>query len=164
MGLPEKDYFTLEEIESRWGIPHRDMMYLAENAIIQLSTRIYGICLEKGEYDDSEPERISMIRTDRSWFSGLVDLRPEDVYRLFRKGTVTVTYFAAPMGHYSRVAENGGGVKIRTSDLVIRREERNRIEAKHGMGRAPAAEAAPPPEQAEGRGSSGRSGRSRASG
>jgi hypothetical protein len=137
MGLPEKDYFTLEEIETRWGIPHRDMMYLAENAIVRLSARVYDIHLESGEYDDSESWRVSLILTDLSLFSGLVDLRPEDVYRLFRTGVVTVTYFAAPKGYYCRVVDHGEGVEIRIPDLVIRREERDRIEAKHGVGHAP---------------------------
>ena len=37
MSLIDKAYFTLEEIEERWQLPHRDVVYLAENGLLKLS-------------------------------------------------------------------------------------------------------------------------------
>lgn len=42
----DKDYFALEEMEERWGIPRRDLVYLAENGLLKVSVRLYGVRLE----------------------------------------------------------------------------------------------------------------------
>ena len=52
MSLGDKAYFTLEEIEERWQLPRRDIVYLAENRLLTLSVRLFGAHLEWGEFDD----------------------------------------------------------------------------------------------------------------
>jgi hypothetical protein len=33
MPLPPKEYFPLEEVEERWGMLHRDLIYYAETVV-----------------------------------------------------------------------------------------------------------------------------------
>jgi len=36
----EKDYFALDELEERWEVPQRDLVYLAENGLLKVSVRL----------------------------------------------------------------------------------------------------------------------------
>ena len=45
----EKDYYALEEMEERWGLPRRDLVYLAENGLLKVSVRLYGVRIERGK-------------------------------------------------------------------------------------------------------------------
>ena len=64
----EKDYFSLEEIESQWGIPHRDLVYLAENGLLKVSVRLYGIQVENGSIEETEDGEWFSIPEERIWF------------------------------------------------------------------------------------------------
>jgi hypothetical protein len=129
----EKAYFALEELEERWSVPHRDLAYLAESGILKVSVRLYGVRLERGSYQEGE-QGPSSIPDDRSVFHGLQDLRTHDAYRLFQEGTLRVDRFDAPAGCYCLVLQPKDGIVIRTEELVVRREERDRVEAKQGLG------------------------------
>ena len=52
MSLIDKAHFTLEEIEERWQLPHRDVVYLAENGLLKLSVRLFHVRLEWGEFEE----------------------------------------------------------------------------------------------------------------
>lgn len=56
----EKDYYALDEVEERWGVPRRDLVYLAENGLLKVSVRLYSIHVELGSYEHTE---------DGEWFS-----------------------------------------------------------------------------------------------
>ena len=64
----EKEYFSLEEIESQWGIPHRDLVYLAENGLLKVSVRLYGIQVENGSIEETEDGEWFSIPEERIWF------------------------------------------------------------------------------------------------
>jgi len=49
----EKDYYILEEIEERWGLPRHDIAYLAENGLLKVSVRLYGIHIEYGSIEQT---------------------------------------------------------------------------------------------------------------
>ena len=61
MSLIDKAYFTLEELEERWRLPHRDLVYLAENGLLRLSVRLFGVGMEFGVYEEG---------ADGEWFRG----------------------------------------------------------------------------------------------
>ena len=49
----EKAYFTLPEVLDRWRISEADIVYLAENDSLRLSTRVFGVPMEFGDYEDN---------------------------------------------------------------------------------------------------------------
>lgn len=129
----EKLYFDLEEIADRWRVRTNDLAYMAENGDLRVSVRIYNVRLEEGVYEhdtrDGHPYRIPF---DQSWFSGLQDLTACDAHAAFRDGEVRVGHFEAPGDAYVAVMEPTDFVAVRLGQPVIRREERDRIEAEHG--------------------------------
>ena len=48
MPLPEKEYFSLREIERRWGIERADTIYYAENGLLKVATRVRHVLVETG--------------------------------------------------------------------------------------------------------------------
>lgn len=129
----DKDYFALEEMEERWGIPRRDLVYLAENGLLKVSVRLYGVRLEVGSYEQTADGEWFSIPGEQIWFQGLQDLRPQDVYRLFHEGVVRVQHFDARADQYCHVLKPEDGIVIKKEELVLRRDERDRVEAKHGL-------------------------------
>ena len=110
-----------------------DLAYMAENGDLRVSVRVYTVRLEEGIYEldtrDGQPHRIPF---DQSWFSGLQDLSACDAHRVFRDGEARVTYFDAPGDAYVAIIEPTESMVVRLGQLVIRREERDRVEAEHG--------------------------------
>jgi len=130
----EKEYFSLEEIENQWGIPHRDLVYLAENGLLKVSVRLYGVHLENGSIEEDDDGQWFSVPEERVWFDGLQDLRKHDVYRLFHEGELQIDSFDGPYQGYTSVLHPEGGVSIKRDELVVRREERDRAASKHGLG------------------------------
>jgi hypothetical protein len=140
MSLIDKAYFTLDEIEERWRLPHRDVVYLAENGLLRLSVRLFHMHLEWGEFDDLGNGDWAPVPTDHRWFSGLQDLSERDAFRLFRDGEVAVDQFATPEEHhYCHLLEPTENITVRNTEVVVRREERDTVEQRHGLvnGRVP---------------------------
>ena len=130
----EKDYYILEEIEERWGLPRHDIAYLAENGLLKVSVRLYGIHIEYGSIEQTKDGQWLSIPGERAWFEGLLDLRPCDVYKLFHEGSVRIRTFAVPDGEYCRVLQPEDGILVRYRELIVRRDERDLVEARHGLG------------------------------
>jgi len=143
----KKAYFTLEELEERWSLPRRDIAYLAENGLLRLSVRAFGLRIERS-YGEQAPEGDwFLIPYDHSNYSGLLDLLERDVFSLFRDESTIVSCFHHPE-EAIRLVEPTPYLEVRISDVVVRREERDRAEAEHGLqhpdkGPVPSARSAP---------------------
>lgn len=133
----EKEYFELEELEERWRLPRRDLAYLAENGLLRVSVRLYGVRIDRGSYEEADNGKWFRIPEEQAWFQGLQDLRPHDVYKLLHQGEVRVQHFDAPEAAYCHVVQPDEGVVVKRDELVVRREERDRAEANHGLGDTP---------------------------
>jgi len=129
----EKEYFAFEELQERWGVPHRDLVYLAENGLLKVSVRLYGACLEHGSYEEVDTGQWCNIPDHQGPFQGLQDLRAHDVYRVFHEGALQIEYFDAPADRYCMVLQPENGILIKQDELVVRRAERERAEAKHRL-------------------------------
>lgn len=113
MATIEKDHFALEELEERWGVPHRDLVHLAENGLLKVSARLYGVRLEQGSYEEVDDGQWCAIPEEQSLFHGLQDLRPQDAYRLFHEGTLRIERFDAPENRYCIVLQPENGILIK---------------------------------------------------
>jgi hypothetical protein len=127
----DKRYFDLDEVSARWRVRIRDLGYLAENGDLRVSTRLEGAHLERGtlEVDRGQEFRIPHEQT---WFSGVIDLRRPDAFRIFRHGVAEVHYFHAEGDDtYTAAIEPTAPVEVHLDHLVVRRDERDRLEAVH---------------------------------
>ena len=129
MVLVEKLYFDLEEVCERWSLPKRDVGYLAENGLLRVSVRLFDARIERGVYErdtlDGHPHRIPF---EQAMFTGLQDLTRCDAFRVFVAGEAHVVQFDAPGDAYTALIPPTEPLTVTPPQLVVRREERDRIE------------------------------------
>lgn len=114
---------------------HRDVVYLAENGLLRLSIRVFHVHIEKGSIEGLDNGQWLTLPTTLGVFTGFLDLHECDVFHLFRDGQVTVDNFAAPQDHYCNLCDPSEPITVRQVDVVVLREERDRVEEKQGFGR-----------------------------
>jgi hypothetical protein len=131
MVVIEKHYFTLRETAARWALQADDMAYMAENGMLRLSVRLHGVHLERGHVE-VEQGRTFHVPSERSWFTGLLDLTDRDAFLVFRSGTSPVQQFHVPGSEYAMLIEPTNAVTVRPEHLLIQRRERDRVEMHHG--------------------------------
>ena len=125
----EKAYFTLPEILERWSMTEADLIYLAENDKLRISVRVFHVPIEFGDYELAEDGQQFRIPYERSCFSGLLDLHAHDVFRLFRCSEMHLRNFRTPDACFPTIYGNADPIFVTIADLVVRREERDRLEA-----------------------------------
>lgn len=130
----QKDYFGLDELEEQWGAPRRDLAYLAENGLMSVSVRLYGVRLEQGIYEEVDQGQWCSVPVNQGLFHGLQDVRPQDAYRLFREGSIKLDRFDAPKDKYCVVVQPEDGILVKNDELVVRRDERIRVETQYSLG------------------------------
>lgn len=126
----EKQYFDLDEVAGRWDMRIRDVAYLAENGDLRVSTRLEDALLERGSIE-VECGRELRIPFEQEWFSGIIDLRRREAFRVFRYGAAEVVHFHADNDEYAAVVNPTPSVLVHLDHLVVRRAERDRLEALH---------------------------------
>lgn len=128
--LIEKDYFTLVEVLEHWQMPRRDAVYLAENGELRLSVRVFHQRLEEGGFEQHDLAGSFRVPYRHFVHTGLLDLEERDAHALFRDSTVEVFSFHTPPNQYLEIHDDGLPLIVRESDLLVRHEERRRVEAK----------------------------------
>ena len=127
----DKRYFPLKEVAKRWGLRKRDLVDMAEVGELRTSVRIPGAHIEVGMLEASQDQRVR-VRYERIWFTGLQDLTTEDAFLVFRNGEADVREFHTGIAdEYICIMPPTPAIRVRPEHLVVRRAERDRIEAKH---------------------------------
>ena len=132
----EKAYFSVQDILKRWQIAEADLIYLAENDKLRLSIRVFGQPMEFGDIEETAEGEGVRIPWERTRFSGLLDLHACDAFQLCRCGELYLSGFRTPRADYAVVADDADPVFLMIGDLLVRRDERDRFEAKTGFSRA----------------------------
>ena len=133
MSLIDKAYFTLEELEERWQLPHRDLAYLAENGLLRLSVRLFGVQMEFGVYEEGADGEWFTVPKNAAASPGSRTCRSAMCSGVFRQGQVDVVHFHAPEKEYCYLIEPTRTVSVCRDDLLVRREERDRVESQHAL-------------------------------
>jgi hypothetical protein len=127
----EKHYFNLRETAARWALEADDLAYMAENGELQVSVRVDHVRLERGFVKKCGDEELR-IPHQRMWYTGVVDLTRRDAFLVFRSGKRSVCEFhTSGPDEYAALIDPTAAIVVRRDHVVIRREERDRIEAVH---------------------------------
>lgn len=127
--LIEKDYFTLVEVLEHWQMPRRDAVYLAENGQLRLSVRVFHQRLEAGGFEEHDLAGSFRVPHRHYVHTGLLDLQERDAHALFRDSVVEVFSFHTSSDQYLEIHDEGHPLVVRESDLLVRHDERRRVEA-----------------------------------
>ena len=130
--LVAKDYYTLGEVVSAWEMPIPDVVYLAETGLMRLSVRLCRTEIEQGLWELEDGVGWFQVPQERARYTGLVDLKEQDAYLIFRDGGCEVSSFHCRQGSYCEVREPSSPVVVYDTDLLIRADERRRLELSNG--------------------------------
>lgn len=141
MVLAEKLYFTIREIAGRWSLQADDIAYLAENGLLRVSVRLFGAHIEQGVYEhDTRDGQRHRVPFEQTMFTGLQDLLPWDAFKVFANGNARIVHFDAPGDAYTALIAPTDAVDVPLAQLVVRRDERDRVEGSDVLLRQPPAE------------------------
>jgi hypothetical protein len=128
MKLIEKEYYTLQEVTAAWEMPRHDVAYLAETDRMRLTVRVCRLHIERGEIESHPDCGWHTIPHEQARYTGLLDITAQDAQLIMRNGSTEIQAFHAPDEHYCHVMDPSEPVTIHEADLLIRAEERARLE------------------------------------
>ena len=127
----EKMYFTLKEVARRWGVRKCDIAYMVENGMLRTSVHLVDVHLERGLLEVDRNQEFHMPN-EQIWYTGLLDVMVRDAVLVLRRGEAHVVHFHAEKDEYALLIQPTGPAEIRAKHLVVRRCERDRVEAHYG--------------------------------
>ena len=135
MPLPEKGYYSLQEIAERWGIPLKDVCDHAVEEAFIVHAWIGKVHVEIGYYEEVAKDDAFWIPAERKWFNGYAIVRPLDLREVFRQGQCSVHLYqwngAAGEELLKIITEKDYIIEPR--DLMVSRAERDRMEVLHDL-------------------------------
>jgi hypothetical protein len=134
MPLPEKEYFTLKEIERRWGTERADTIYYAENGLLAVAVPATGLRIEIGQVVAVAGGEALGVQAERLRATGPLRLRERDAATALRRGSAEITEFWAEEPDYCTLAPAEKPLVVAGQDLVVGRDERDRFEHTHRLG------------------------------
>ena len=131
MPLPERQYFSLCNLASRWGVKKGDIKYYVEHG--ELATCCW---LDLREIMRYQPRQESCkITCEYMSFEGYVGLTPRDCRKVFRCGKYKLTSFfdLEDSSFEIALAPKSRDALISVADIVVSKEECLRFEELNGL-------------------------------
>lgn len=131
MPLPERQYFSLCNLASRWGVKKDDIKYYVEHG------ELLACCwLDMREVMRYLPqkERCS-ITCEYVNYEGYVGLKPCDCRKIFRCGKYKIVNFIdlEQEGFEIALTPHSRDALIHLKEIVVSKAERSRFEKQHGL-------------------------------
>ncbi len=133
MQLPLKEYFSLQEICSFWSVTNDDLLYYAENNLLEICVRTTAII---AELEQINSENISWGDFEgKSLCFSPQSLMLTDIYRIIKAGGNPVLVFQTKNSGMDKLSEliRNKGISLSTLDLIITRKEKIRFEQFNGI-------------------------------
>lgn len=124
-------YYTLKEVARRWGVRKCDIAYMVENGMLRTSVQLVDVHLERGLLEIDRNQEFH-IPHEQTWYTGLLDVMVRDAVLALRRGEAQIVHFDAEEDEYAMLIRPTGPAEVRAKHLVVRRSERDRVEAHYG--------------------------------
>ena len=133
MALPARRYFTLSEIADRWGTTVTDLGTYAVEGLLQLCVmalaKRVSIAVAVEAHDAGPPEELR-----EEVLNGPQPILAVDVWPIVQNRVGAITRFKPPRpDHDIELAPGVEPIKVTLSQLLMTRDERNRVEAEYDI-------------------------------
>lgn len=134
MPLPQKQYYSLQEIADRWGIPFKDVCDYALEEMFEVHAWIGKINVEIGSYEETAEGEPFRIPTRCSWYNGYAIVRALDLREIFRQGSCAVQSFlvAEDKDSYLDITDEKDYI-IEVRDLMVSKCARDKVEKEYKL-------------------------------
>jgi len=112
-----KPCYGISEVCTRWAVTDLDVANFAIGRELTLSVVAARLPVEEGEVDEVDDGHFVDIPERRHWFSGTLELWPQDAWQIMMDGSAGVSSFQAGPGRYRRVSSSTD-----TAEFVVPRE------------------------------------------
>jgi hypothetical protein len=133
VALPEKEYFTLEELAKRWGTDLGSLQHYAEHNLLEVqawlgssAAKVYQT--QETRHGDRVPVQVGL--TD---YKDYALLEPDEVRQVFRHGKRAIGKFLALDRSLLYKPLDAAKCQVEVSDLVVSKKERDRFEKRYAL-------------------------------
>lgn len=135
MQLPVKEYFSLREISNLWSVTYEDLLYYAENNLLEICARSTAIIVEIGQINYETMILGTTYEGEGLRFSSQ-PLLSTDIYRIIKAGENPIMVFQTKNSNVSKLSKliKERGISLSIHDLVVTRKEKIRFEQVNGIG------------------------------
>jgi hypothetical protein len=119
--LVVRAYHDLAWLAQTWNVRLADIAYLGENDLLRLSIRVFDEELRDCPVEGATEAAPARLRR----FSGLLGLRSQDAFAIFRDGDAIIDRLVDPCGRHVRLL---APKFVLMGDLVVDEAERQRFE------------------------------------
>ncbi|WP_155998460.1 hypothetical protein [Thioalkalivibrio sp. ALM2T] len=102
-GLPEKDWFSVQEISERWGCPIEELVHFAETSKLQVCAKLRKVAGTQFEFQTNSSGEDATVEKSRrpDGFTGLYGISGKDIGVLAKDGGVKPTELYEPDQEYT---------------------------------------------------------------
>ncbi len=134
MSLPEKEYYSLPDIAERWHVPLSDIQYYAAHGILEILVWLQNDIVNVYSLKKTEDGEKVPVPSGLKAYKGYAVLEPDQLRGVFRGGSHQIRQFKVPANQdLLEIHGSQAGYQVTVDDLVISRDERDRIEICHAM-------------------------------
>ena len=131
MALPDREYYSLQEVADRWNRPVADIQHYAETGKLEVCVRLLGVHAEAGNYEKTAQGNF-LSPTYRKHLTGHYPLRPKELYEVFRRPKIKLLHLDTREGE--DYFDLDDPIIITRDDVAIMSAEIERFERIHGIG------------------------------
>ena len=126
-----KPCYGISEVCTRWAVTELDVANFAIGRELTLSVVAARLPVEEGEVDEVDDGHFVDLPERHHWFSGTLELWPQDAWQIVMEGSAGVSSFQAEPGRYRRVSSSTDTAEfvVPRERLVVRHGELERFEA-----------------------------------
>ena len=134
MTLPEKNYYYLQELIDRWGIPGIDLRYYAEQGELEIQTWLDETMVVISRAARTEDGVVGTVQIGVSTYKGYAVVEPDELRKIFSSSPQPIVLFRIPNTDEAiKIHRNHKKPMIGTEDLVVAKTVRDAFEKKHGI-------------------------------
>ncbi len=134
MALPEKNYYYLQELIDRWGMPGIDLRYYAEQGQLEMQTWLDETIVIISRKVIIEDGTVASAQAGVGTYKGYAVVETDELRKIFSFSPQSVVLFRIPNTDEAiKIHRNHKRPMIGIEDLVVHREARDAFEKQHGI-------------------------------
>lgn len=128
MPLPSPEYLKLNQLANRWRVSIDDVQLYLETGQLDASVKVERVRATEDYFDKQDQDHF-VIHGSTRWLRGFQAVKPDDLYKLFRKQLHEIDELKPPNGVDMFSLEEALPISI--GELVILRDDYEQFEQDH---------------------------------
>lgn len=134
MTLPEKNYYYLQELIERWGIPGIDLRYYAEQGELEIQTWLDETMVIISRKVTMADGTVASAQAGIGTYKGYAVVETDELRKIFSSSPQPIVLFRIPNTDEAiKIHRNHKKPMIGTEDLVVAKTVRDAFEKQHGI-------------------------------